>query len=100
MNTQEFHQTDFVKSMTESLSPIIGKEMARWFLVKIFQELQLQNRDVEKTINKLTHRAKNGLIADMLYWSIGTAPFDGEDRLYWTLMERILEENFSDKVLS
>jgi hypothetical protein len=48
----------------------------------------------------MTYRAKNGLIADMLYWSIGTAPFDGEDRLYWTLMERILEATFSDKVLS
>jgi hypothetical protein len=100
MNYQEYMQTNFVKSMTESLSPIIGKGMARWFFVKIYQELQAQGKDIEKAVNTMTYRAENGLIADMLFWSIGTAPFDGEDRLYWTLMERILEANFSDKVLS
>ena len=74
--------------------------MARWFFMKIYQELQAQGKDIEKAVNTMTYRAKKGLIADMLYWSIGTAPFDGEDRLYWTLMERILEATFSDKVLS
>jgi hypothetical protein len=100
MNYQEYMQTNFVKSMTESLSPITGKGMARYFFMKIYQELQAQGKDIEKAVNTMTYRAKKGLIADMLYWSIGTAPFDGEDRLYWTLMERILEATFSDKVLS
>ena len=100
MNYQEYMQTNFVKSMTESLSPIIGKGMARWFFVKIYQELQAQGKDIEKAVNTMTYRAENGLIADMLFCSIGTAPFDGEDKLYWTLMERILEATFSDKVLS
>ena len=86
--------------MTESLSPIIGKEMSRWFFVKIYQELQAQGKDIEKAVNTMAYRAENGLIADMLFWSIGTAPFDGEEKLYWLLMERILEGNFSDKVLS
>ena len=99
MNYQEYMQTNFVKSMTESLSPIIGKGMARWFFVKIYQELQAQGKDIEKAVNTMTYRAENGLIADMLFCSIGTAPFDGEDKLYWTLMERILEANFSDKQL-
>lgn len=100
MNYQEYVKTNFVKSMTESLSPIISKGMAHWFFVKIYMELQSQGKDIENAVNTMTYRAENGLIADMLFWSIGTAPFDGEDRLYWTLMERILEENFSDKVLS
>lgn len=100
MTYQEYNQTNFVKSMTEALSPIVGKEMARWFFVKIYKEIEAQGQDIEKAVNTMTHRAENGLIADMLFWSIGTAPFDGEERLYWTLMERILEQNFSDKVLS
>lgn len=100
MNSQDFHQTNFVKSMTDALSPIVGKEMARWFFVKIYNEMDAQGMDIERTIDRLTYRAKNGLIADMLHWTIGFQRHDSEDRLYWTLMERILEENFSDKVLS
>lgn len=100
MTYQEYTQTNFVKSMTDSLTPIIGKEMSRWFFVKIYNEMDAQGTDIELTIDRLTYRAKNGLIADMLYWAIGFQCHDSEDRLYWTLMERILEENFSDKVLS
>jgi hypothetical protein len=43
MNYQEYMQTNFVKSMTESLSPITGKGMARYFFMKIYQELQAQD---------------------------------------------------------
>jgi hypothetical protein len=100
MNYQEYTETNFVKSMTEALTPIIGKGMSRWFFVKIYQELQAQGKDIGKAVNTMAYRAENGLIADMLFWSIGTAPFDGEEKLYWLLMERILEGNFSDKVLS
>jgi hypothetical protein len=99
MTSQEFNQSHFVTSMTEALSPIIGAEMARWFFVKIFQKMEEQGKDIEKTLNTLTYRAESGRIADMIFWAIGSTSDSGKEWDYWALMERILEEHFTGKKL-
>lgn len=85
--------------MTEAMSPIIGAEMARWFFVKIFQKMEEQGKDIEKTLNTLTYRAESGRIADMIFWAIGSTSDSGKEWDYWALMERILEEHFTGKKL-
>jgi hypothetical protein len=99
MTSQEFYQTHFVTSMTDALSPIIGAEMARWFFTKIFQKMEEQGKDIEKTLNTLTYRAESGRIAGMIFCAIGSTSDIGEEWDYWVLMERILEEHFTGKKL-
>jgi hypothetical protein len=100
MTSQEFYQTHFVTSMTDALSPIIGAEMARWFFTKIFQKMEEQGKDIEKTLNTLTYRAESGRIADMIFWAIGSTSDSVNEWDYWVLMERILEEHFTGTKLN
>lgn len=100
MNYTEYQEADFIKAVRESLTPVIGKDATNYFIGRVYTEMEAQGRDIEKEVNTMTYRAKSGLIADMLYWAIGTKPQDGEDRLYWYLMERVLETTFEGKVLS
>ena len=100
MNYKEYQETDFIKAMRKSLTPVIGRDASNYFLGRVYTEMETQGRDIEKEVNTMTYRAKSGLIADMLFWSIGTAPLHGEDWLYWYLMEKVLETTFEGKVLS
>ena len=56
--------------------------------------------DVNKKIDQLTYRAKNGLIADFLPWAIGTDEMHGIENMYWWTMNAIVETHFANKVLS
>ena len=100
MNYQEYNNADFIKAVRESLMPVIGRDATKQFITKFYIEMKAQGRDIEKEVNRMTHRAKLGLIGDMLYWALGTKGMEGEDRLYWYLMERVLETTFEGKVLS
>ena len=86
--------------MTEALSPIIGQDMAELFFDRIYRKMEEQGQDIEKTLKTLTRRAEDGLIADMLIWAIDGDGLYGEDWTYWVLMDRIIRQHFTGKVLS
>ena len=100
MNYKEYQETELVTAMRESLIPVIGKDASNYFLGRVYTEMETQGIDIRTRVSVLTYRAKNGLIADMIYHAIGIDCICGEDKLYWYLMEKVLEANFSNKVLS
>jgi hypothetical protein len=99
MNYQEYHETELITAMRENLSEVMGEEATRNFLSKVYTKLENSERGVEQKIAWLTKRAKDGLLADMLFW-VGLDKGDQpEGEMYWYIIEQILWKRFGGKAL-